>query len=446
VVTRPRLVNLKIVLRDTSRHAGIDNMQFWEYQIAYGPANSILGFVMKSKFFPLRWGCLGILCIGALVVFGLYVAIGVRPSIGARGADLLRGIIGNEAVTRLETIAFQVHDTLQQRLYDLGLAHPVAPWQAATTQATPTSPTFASTSTSMPTLAAAARPPATAMPTPAPWQPAPAKPLGKLEGEGAWTPYIQISSGQTVAYRTFLQPDPKRPYTVIGVVAFDLTRTRLHYVLGTQEPSVPKGPTGTGTIPARDRLLGILLATFNGGFKATHGHYGAMQDGVVAVPPRDGFAVVAMYKDGRVRIGDWGGVITQTQDLVAWRQNARLIIRDGQVTPQVATDLISDWGGNFGGVVVTWRSALGLSADNRILYYFAGPSLIMPVLARAMVAAGVQQGLELDINPYWVHFTTIQSQGNTLVADPLFPAEMKESKDRYLRTSARDFFYVTAAP
>ena len=69
----------------------------------------------------------------------------------------------------------------------------------------------------------------------------------------------------------------------------------------------------------------------------------------------------------------------------------------------------------------------------------------MPVLARAMAAAGVQQGMELDINPYWVHFTTIRPQGNTLVAEPLFP-EMKESEDRYLRASARDFFYVTIVP
>jgi hypothetical protein len=191
-----------------------------------------------------------------------------------------------------------------------------------------------------------------------------------LEGEGVWTPYIQTSSDQTVACRTFLQPDPQRPYTVIGVVAFDLTRTRLHYVLGTQEPSVPKGPKGTGTIPPQDQRPGILLATFNGGFKGTHGYYGAMQAGIIALPPRDGFA-------------------------------------DGQITPRVATDLVGDWGGNY---------------------------------------AGVQQGLELDINPYWVHFTAIQPQGSTLVAEPLFPAQMKESKDRYLHASARDFFYVTASP
>jgi hypothetical protein len=405
---------------------------------------------MKIKFSPLRWGCLGgclgVLCIGALIVFGL-VAISVRPSIGAHGADLLREIIGNEAVTWLESVAFQVRDAIQQREYKLGLAQPVSPWQVPTMQASPIALTSTPTST-LPAETVTPMPAEIVTPTPTPrdWRPAPVKRLGSLQGEGIWTPYIQAPSSQTVAYRTFLQPDPKRPYTVIGVVAFDLSHTRLHYVLGTQEPSVPKGPKGTGTIPPQDRLPGILLVTFNGGFKATNSHYGAMQDGIVALPPRDGFAVVAMYKDGRVRIGDWGGGITQTQDLVAWRQNARLIIWDGQISPQVATNLISDWGGNYGGVVVTWRSALGLSADNRTLYYFAGPSLIMPALARAMAAAGVQQGMELDINPYWVHFTAIQPQGNTLVADPLFPAEMKESKDRYLRASARDFFYVTAVP
>ncbi len=395
---------------------------------------------IKRKSSCLPCGCLGIFSFGAIAVLGLYVAISVRPSIGAHGADLLRGIIGNEAVTWLETVAFQSRDAIRQREYQLGLIRPASPWQAPAGQSSGVAPTSILTST---------LPGKTAAPTPTPasrdWLPAPVKPMGSLKDEGIWTPYIQTPSGRTVAYRTFLQPDPKRPYTVIGVVAFDLMHTRLHYVLGTQEPSLPNEPKGTGTIPPEDRRPGVLLATFNGGFKAAHGHYGAMQGGLVAVPPRNGFAVAAMYKDGSVRIGEWGSTITQTQDLVSWRQNARLIIRDGKITPQVATDLVSDWGGNFG-VIVTWRSALGLSADRRTGYYFAGPSLIMPVLAPAMVAADIQEGMELDINPYWVHFTTIQSQGNTLIADPLFPAEMKDGKDRYLHASVRDFFYVTAVP
>jgi hypothetical protein len=399
---------------------------------------------MKHQLARLRRGCLGFLCIGALALAGIYVATDVWPSLGAQGADLLRGLIGNEPVARLESTVFQAQDAVEQRKYDMGLAKPVAPWQA--TLPSPAGPRAITTTLPSPAGPATITitPPVTvSTPEPLPWQPAPVTPLGVLKGEGIWTPYLQDKSGHTVAYRTFIQPDSKRPYTLVAVVAFDLTRTRLHFVLGTQEPSVPKGPRGTGTIPAKDRVPGMLLATFNGGFKGTHGYYGAMQDGIIALPPRDGFAAVAMYDDGSVRIGEWGNDITPTKKLVAWRQNALLIVHDGQVAPKVATNLINDWGGNYG-VIVTWRSGLGLSADNKTLYYFAGPSLIIPVLARAMIAAGVQQSLELDINPYWVHFAAIRPEGETLVADPLFPTEMKQSQDRYLRTSVRDFFYVTA--
>jgi hypothetical protein len=229
------------------------------------------------------------------------------------------------------------------------------------------------------------------------------------------------------------------------VVAFDLRRTHLHYVLGTEEPSVPKGPHGTGKIAKEYRVPGVLVSTFNGGFKATHGQFGAMADGVVALPPREGLAVVALYDDGTVQVGEWGrDVITQTKNMVAWRQNGPLIIREGQIMPRVFTNLVSDWGGSVDGSVVTWRSAMGLSADNRTLYYFAGSNLSMPSLAKSMQAAGVYQGMLLDINPYWVHFTAIRADGDKLVPDPLFPTEMKQHVDRYLTNGySRDFFYIT---
>ena len=134
---------------------------------------------MKSKFSFLRWGCLGVLCIGALLVFGFF-AISVRPSIGAHGADLLRSIIGNQAVTLLENVAFQVRDVIQQQEYKLGLVQPVSPWQVSTLPA----------KTAVPTQALTSAPPTktvvpTRVPTPQDWRPAPAKPLGSLQGEGA---------------------------------------------------------------------------------------------------------------------------------------------------------------------------------------------------------------------------------------------------------------------
>jgi hypothetical protein len=229
----------------------------------------------------------------------------------------------------------------------------------------------------------------------------------------------------------------------VAVVAVDMNQTRLHYVLGSEEPSVADGPRGSGKIPQEDRVGGVLLATFNGGFKATHGHFGAMQDGVVALPPLPGLAAVAIYDDGRVRIGEWGKDILPSKNIVAWRENARLIIQDGQVSPRVNSNSVADWGGTIDGKVVTWRSALGVSADGRTLFYFAGATLSMQAMARAMQTVGVQQGMLLDINTTWVHFTAIHDTGGKLSADPLLP-DMKSNVDRYLRTSPRDFFYLTA--
>jgi hypothetical protein len=40
-----------------------------------------------------------------------------------------------------------------------------------------------------------------------------------------------------VAYRTYLQPDPRRPFTVAALVAMDLAYTRLHFLPGSQEPA-----------------------------------------------------------------------------------------------------------------------------------------------------------------------------------------------------------------
>jgi hypothetical protein len=61
-----------------------------------------------------------------------------------------------------------------------------------------------------------------------------------------------------------------------------------------------------------------------------------------------------------------------------------------------------------------------------------------------MLAAGVQNGMLLDINNFWVHFTAIQSEDGKLVAEPLLPDDMKDQIDRYLSPSPVDFFYITA--
>jgi hypothetical protein len=174
----------------------------------------------------------------------------------------------------------------------------------------------------------------------------------------------------------------------------------------------------------------------------THGRWGAMQQGREVVPPRDGFMTVAIYNDGRVAVGEWGRDLFPGEDYAAWRQNGRPVVQDGQIHERVYNNSIADWGAALSGDIVTWRSGLGISGDGRTLYYVAGPSLSMPALADAMIHAGAEQGMLLDINKSWAHFAAILPEEDALRAEPLFPDDMAYLPDRYLRTSTRDFFYV----
>jgi hypothetical protein len=58
-----------------------------------------------------------------------------------------------------------------------------------------------------------------------------------------------------------------------------------------------------------------LLAAFNGGFKAIHGHYGMMVDGTTLLPPTDGLATIALRADGTIQIGQWGRDLTANDNL-----------------------------------------------------------------------------------------------------------------------------------
>src|SRR5271157_404687 len=401
-----------------------------------------------------RW-LLGAGLVGGGVLVGMIFALNTWPVLGAQGADLLRAVFGDKVVATLEAGVYRVQDTFQHWSYDLGWTAPIFPAGAPSLVAI--APTAASLSmtpasaSSSPGLTAIAKSPATltpnppvpATPTNSPWHPGPLVPLGALRGAGGWAPYIQDAAGRTVAFLTSFQPDPGRAYAVAAVVAFDLHHTRLHFVLGTIEPYAPDSPPRSGAIPKADRSPGVLLAMFNGGFKSRHGQFGAMADGVVALPARDGLGTLAIDREGGLHIGAWGQDILPSPDWVAWRQNGPLVIHQGAINPRVYNDSPSDWGYTVGGASPTWRSGIGLSADGMTLYYVCGPSLTIEALANSLLASGSAEAIQLDINNYWVHFVAVRTDGKNLILEPLFPGQMKENIDRYLWNYTRDYFYVT---
>jgi len=400
-------------------------------------------------------------CIVVLILF--FIGIQTWPAVGAQGADFLRGIIGDQAVAGLEMEFNQVQDTIQKLKYQLGRETPAAPWNTLQTSAQTFSPTARLTEITTPpsetqTPAASQstatpfdlnNPVPTYLPTPSAWTPASVTPLGTDPGEGIWSAYIQDAQGNTVAYRTYLQPDPTRPYTLVAVVAIDLTRARLHFVLGTTEPASPNATpdpaTRSGAIPATDRVANFLLAAFNGGFKARHGEFGAMADGITALPPRDGLGTLAIYKSGRVSLGEWGAGIMLTPDMVAFRQNGPLVIQQGKINPRIYNNSPQDWGYTVNDVSPTVRSGIGLSEDENTLFYFCGPSLSMEALAKSMQAAGAWNAIQLDINNYWTLFVKMKPSGSKLIPEPLLPKLMVANIERYLWNYSRDYFYITSA-
>jgi len=421
-----------------------------------------------------------VVTVVAILGAGIYGAANVWPSFGARNVDTLRALIGDPAVARLETVMFQSADGIQQAKYRLGLNRPAAPWGvtpvgrthlrsirqgrlailasliASTPAHTEVAPPVATALSAASTTAPTEVPPTvTAMPTSTPtltptptpptrWIPAPmtAPATGKsLPGEGRWFPYLKNASGQIVAYRAFLHPDPYRPYAVAGIVAFDLNAIRLHFVLGSKEPISTVHIKRSGHIRWNDLRPGVLLATFNGGFKARHGHFGVMVNGVTVLPPRVGLGTIALYKDGGVRIGQWGKEITPSAAIQTWRQNGPLIIHNGQANPHTADYAPQDWGYTVHGAVAVWRSGVGISADGHTLYYVAGKSLTLPALTETFTTSGAYQAMQLDINAHWVSFGAISFQRTHAVAKPLLNG-MQQNR-RYVLGYWRDYFYVT---
>jgi hypothetical protein len=422
---------------------------------------------------PSRGRVIALAAVGVLVLAlaAGCAAVTVVPAAGAQAADWLRGIIGDEAVAEIETVVYQVQDHVLQVAYSAGLGRPSSPFEGTPLPEDALRPdqSEAPTDTAVPEAtgtplgdlmpapatraAASLTPGGPAIETPAaPSQPAATEtqaaawslpalaPLGTLADEGKWLPYLQGGAGQVVAYRTFLQPDKARPYAVAAIVAFNLDVTQLHFVLGSLEPASDVEIPRPGTIPAADLQAGKLVATFNGGFKVAHGHFGVMVDGTTVIPPRAGMGTVAFYQDGHTSLGKWDPAVLSNTQVVSWRQNGPLVVEAGQINPHTADTAPQDWGYTVPGDTAIWRSGLGLSADGKTLYYIAGPSLTLPALAVAMQAAGMQNAIQLDINNFWVHFDAVQGQ---LQAAPLVD-KMNNKVGRYLSAYPRDFFYVTA--
>jgi hypothetical protein len=365
------------------------------------------------------------------VVVLLAVLIGSGPlinsPIGAKGADLLRAVLGPRLTAQIESYYFGATDALTRLRTQVFHNHGAAPWAVSHTSALPVGQT-PSTSGRTNSARLMVLPTVRTVITP------------KLPDEGVW-----ISSGLPAPAtrgwpvpmaKTYIRPDPDRPYAVVMLVAIDLRQAQLHLVDGTAEPAYG----GPGVIPAADQSTALLLGAFNGGFKAADGHYGLMVNGHTYLPAQPRAATLALYHDNTVRIGEWGTDAIPTAGMVAFRQNGAPLIVNGEVNPTAASDGWA-WGAPILANIYTWRSALAIT-DTGVLLYAAGNAVSASTLARALVAAGAEQAMELDINPVWVRCMTYQADHSTLTARKLRD-DMYGNSNQFLVPYERDFIYVT---
>jgi len=229
--------------------------------------------------------------------------------------------------------------------------------------------------------------------------------------EPGWTTLSTGPRGIAIDERTFPQPDGSQ----ITVARFLFNHVDYSLHVGSQDP-----PTGNAVIgPDSGPMVSgaeqpLLLACFNGGFKANADAGGFEVDGQVLVPLSVGLGSFVIDTAGLGQVGVWGQNVPAPGDQVtSVRQNLPPLVVGGQPSPQVGD--VSAWGATLGGGTTVARSALGQDAAGDLLYA-ASMSTVPADLANALVSAGAVTAMELDINPNWVQLATAPTPGASLVA------------------------------
>ncbi|MGD0602322.1 MAG: hypothetical protein ABSA53_01815 [Streptosporangiaceae bacterium] len=261
-----------------------------------------------------------------------------------------------------------------------------------------------------------------------------------LPGEGVWR-VLETVKGQPAMFGTFLRPDKVHTSYVAGIVSMDQRLLTFQLHPGAEDPgagnwkSLPDIPAGART---------GLMATFNGGFKLNEANGGFYLNGITHGTLVNGAASVVYYRNGDVKIGAWGQGVRMTKYVVGVRQNLKLIVDHGQVPATVNQNVLGSWGATLGGGYYVWRSGLGITKDGRLVFVY-GPALDVQSLAGLLQRAGAVEGMQLDINPFWMSFEYYHAGGHPTDPTPtnLLPTQ-QQTAYRYYSVYSRDFTAVYA--
>jgi hypothetical protein len=369
----------------------------------------------------------------ALIGTGAFwYAIHEIPGFGPAVVDGVRAVIGPEPIAWAEDVAYSAADRWNLLLH--GREPPKTFWQG------PARAPAAGNAPQRATPRAEAKRDAFAPATFAP----PFERVG-AEGDGVWIPVADpvAPDEDPVMWKSVVHPDPRRGFAAVAIVAIDFQRANLRLVAGTREPESTTVPEDRrpGIVPPNE--ASDLIAAFNGGFKAMHGHYGMMLGGEVYLPPRNLACTIALYPDS-IRIRSWRAVRDTEAQMTAYRQAPRCLIEQGKLNPALS-EANRDWGATVSGETIIRRSALGIDESGRVLFYGIGEAVTSQSIARAMKAAGAHDAAQLDVNhsyPRFLFFAKARIGDPPYAASSLIPDVSFKPAEYVIDPSPRDFFYV----
>jgi hypothetical protein len=401
------------------------------------------------------------LLVGGMTFLGavgaaLVLAVHHVPQAGPLIANSLRSVIGIEAVARLEETMASVEDRVMRwRAEPPRSLSSLSPTiiGADVVKASVAAPVQPELETAVACFEAGDEAPRV-VPAPAPsvpvFVPAPVRPPFAevaAEGDGMWVPVPDPEHPEAVPvmYKTLIHPDPERAFAELFIVAMPASLVRVRSVPGTEEPASDNPAVQNiphrGVIPSDQR--GELLAAFNGGFRAEHGHHGMMVDGVTIVPPRVDMCTVAGYEDGSLQIGTFSRLNALPQKAIWYRQSPRCMVEQGALHPGLRDPNARGWGATLEGETVINRSAIALSEDGETLLVAVTNFTTARALAIGMRAAGGYAVAQLDVNRSFPKFLLFpRDESGARHAASLFKGFLFDREEMLDEANPRDFFYV----
>ena len=254
-----------------------------------------------------------------------------------------------------------------------------------------------------------------------------------LVGEGAWQ-VIDAAGGVPAIWAASIRPNAAYPSVVASVAEID--QTHLHFGLfnGNEVPGGSGWQLGDHVPP---ELQPALVAAFNGGFRFDNEPGGYVTEGRTVRPLLAGQATLAIDRNGRLFVGEYGRDLNNDGRWESLRQNLPLIVDNG--VSQAMLKPGTNWGRNYHNVIYVTRSAVCLRGDGHYAYVTVGP-VDARMLGDALVVIGCLRAIELDINGTWPTFVSFH-QGARGQQTPMFlDRRMGGNPNRYLTGSSKEFF------